>query len=173
MMKNVGDHEKSVEAKGSWWGRAARRCGDEDQTPESFEYPSWPTATRHWLLGLSGIPVKKKLERTLQSLDIPGRLVTIGESIKFRLPEDKAGESFSLRGEGELWVTQWHPALCRCSSRCRKPRDSDVILYRMLCSGPPTDQPWPSRLTWEQETPVGTLQLRNQHTVVGEEGPVL
>ena len=21
--------------------------GDEDRTPESFEYPSWPTATRH------------------------------------------------------------------------------------------------------------------------------
>ena len=49
----------------------------------------------------------------------------------------------------------------------------DVILYRMLCSGPPTDQPWPSRLTWEQETPVVTIKLTNQHTVVGEEGPVL
>ena len=36
--------------------------------------------------------MKKKTDAGLQAMDIPGRLVKIGESIKFRIPEDKGGE---------------------------------------------------------------------------------
>ena len=36
--------------------------------------------------------MKKKSEKALESMDIPSRLVKVGESIKFRLPEDRGGE---------------------------------------------------------------------------------
>ena len=60
--------------------------------PEAFEYPPWPPAPRRRLLGLSGKPMKPKTEAGLQAMDIPGRLVKVGESIKFRIPQDKGGE---------------------------------------------------------------------------------
>ena len=63
-----------------------------DVPPESLEHPPWPPAPRRRLLGVSGRPMKRKTEAGLQAMDIPGRLVKIGESIKFRIPEDKGGE---------------------------------------------------------------------------------
>ena len=67
--------------------------GDEGEVPpESLEHPPWPPAPRRRLLGVSGRPMKRKTEAGLQAMDIPGRLVKIGESIKFRIPEDKGGE---------------------------------------------------------------------------------
>ena len=63
-----------------------------DLPPEAHEYPPWPPAPRRRLLGISGRPMKKKSEAKVQAMDIPGRLVKIGESIKFRIPEDRGGE---------------------------------------------------------------------------------
>ena len=36
--------------------------------------------------------MKRKSEAGLHAMDIPGRLVKVGESIKFRIPPDKGGE---------------------------------------------------------------------------------
>ena len=36
--------------------------------------------------------MKRKSEAKVQAMDIPGRLVKIGESIKFRIPDDRGGE---------------------------------------------------------------------------------
>ena len=63
-----------------------------DLLPEAHEYPPWPPAPRRRLLGISGRPMKKKSEAKIQAMDIPGRLVKIGESIKFRIPDDRGGE---------------------------------------------------------------------------------
>ena len=71
-----------------------RESDDEEGEvpPESHEHPPWPPAPRRRLLGISGRPMKRKSEAGLQAMDIPGRLVKIGESIKFRIPPDKGGE---------------------------------------------------------------------------------
>ena len=63
-----------------------------DLPPEAHEFPPWPPAPRRRLLGISGRPMKRKSEAKVQAMDIPGRLVKIGESIKFRIPDDRGGE---------------------------------------------------------------------------------
>ena len=103
--EGVDDHQENMEEDEG--GRKRGRDSDEEEQeeaehdqdgeegdlpPESFEYPPWPPAPRRRLLGVSGRPMKKKSEKALESMDIPSRLVKVGESIKFRLPEDRGGE---------------------------------------------------------------------------------
>ena len=65
--------------------------------PGQFTHPPWPPTPRQRLLGIGGPPPFRRRKKVSPkavrpSLDIPGRLVSVGEAIKFILPEGQGGD---------------------------------------------------------------------------------
>ena len=64
--------------------------------PENLQHPPWPPEPRRRLLGIGGPPTPRRRKKASPkairpSLDIAGRAVSVGEAIKFRLPEGQGG----------------------------------------------------------------------------------
>ena len=92
--------------------------------PEDLEHPPWPPAPRCRLLGVGGPPAprrkKKASPRAIRpTLDIVGRVLSVGEAIKFRLPEDQGG----ARRGGIMSATVLHMAK---TQQAKYPRDYNI-----------------------------------------------
>ena len=79
--------------------------------PEDFDHPPWPPLPRQRLLGIGGPPAVRRRKRASPQavrppLDLEGRLVSVGEAIKFTLPEGQGGD----RREGVMSATVLHTA---------------------------------------------------------------
>ena len=96
---------------GDWSDGDAEGPPLPDIPPQHFDHPPWPPLPRKRLLGTGGPPaIRRKKKASPQAvrppLDVPGRLVSVGEAIKFILPEDQGGE----RRGGVMSATVLHTA---------------------------------------------------------------
>ena len=65
--------------------------------PQDFDHPPWPPRPRQRLLGIGGPPAARRRKKASPQavrppLDLAGRLVSVGEAIKFILPEGHGGD---------------------------------------------------------------------------------
>ena len=97
--------------EGDWAEEGAEEPPLAQIPPQQFEHPPWPPLPRERLLGIGGPPVGRRRKKASPQavrppLDIPGRLVSVGEAIKFLLPENQGGE----RRGGVMSATVLHTA---------------------------------------------------------------
>ena len=121
-----GGRDDGQDAEGAW--------DDDDEgpgvppppniQPEDFEHPPWPPAPRCRLLGIGGAPAPRRRKKASPkavrpNLDIAGRALSVGEAIKFRLPEDQGG----ARRGGVMSATVLHMAK---TMQSRYPRSYNI-----------------------------------------------
>ena len=108
----VGDgNEGEVQPEGDWAEEGVDEPPLPNIPPQQFEHPPWPPIPRKRLLGIGGPPMARRRKKASPQavrppLDIPGRLVSVGEAIKFLLPEHQGGE----RRGGVMSATVLHTA---------------------------------------------------------------
>ena len=105
------DEEEAQQAQDEVLAGPPEQLDAVDIQPEDAEHPPWPPVPRQRLLGIGGPPAPRRRKRASPdairpTLDIAGRLVSVGEAIKFRLPDEQGG----ARRGGIMSATVLHMA---------------------------------------------------------------
>ena len=111
IVEEVDDEMAEEEDEGDWAEEGAEGPPIPNILPQDFEHPPWPPLPRKRLLGIGGPPAARRRKKASPlavrpPLDVPGRLVSVGEAIKFILPQDQGGE----RRRGVMSGTVLHTA---------------------------------------------------------------